>query len=123
MDDLVLGFESPEQAWAAYAALRAQVERMGLRLKVSETRLSGVGGGFSFLGFRVWPYRLRLDGARRRRLVGRVRWLSRGAARGALWGEALRCRVEGVSAWVGVGHTRALRVSLWRRRWGIWEGI
>jgi len=123
MDDLVLGFETAEAAWRAHALLAARLGELGLRLKPSETRLSGRGGGWSFLGFRLWPHRVRLDAPRRRRLIRRVRALSRAAASGRLAGDALRRRVEGVSAWVAAGHTRALRVSVWGRRWEVWEGL
>ncbi len=76
MDDLLLFGDSMTE-------LRTQVSQLSLFLQVSlhqqekrvARRIGPVTAGLPFLGFRIWPQRKRLDGARRRRLFARLRVL------------------------------------------------
>jgi len=47
--------------------------RLRQQIKPEATRRGPVHAGIPFLGFRVWPTTVRLDGARRRRLLHRLR--------------------------------------------------
>lgn len=114
MDDLVIGVSSAAEAWRVHDFVQAHLAERGLTLKPSATQLASTSAGFQFLGFRLWPHRVRLDAARRRRLVRRVIQLKRDAARGHDE-DALRARSEGVNAWASLGDTRGLRASLWSR--------
>jgi len=74
MDDVLLfGATGAEvRAWAEAAC--AFVEGpLGLAVKREATVLAPVSEGVPFLGFRVWPAVVRLDGTRRTRLVRRLR--------------------------------------------------
>jgi hypothetical protein len=99
MDDVVL--LGPDRA--AVRRLRDEAARfvacaLHQEIKREGTRLGPVSIGVPFLGFRVWPALVRLDGARVRRFRRRVRGLARLAASG---GEAAAAR-KGASlfAWV-----------------------
>ena len=114
MDDLVIGASSAEEAWRVHDAAQAHLIERGLQLKPSATHLARASAGFPFLGFRVWPHRVRLDAARRRRLTRRVIQIKRDAERGVDEDE-LRARAEGINAWASLGDTRGLRAALWAR--------
>ena len=114
MDDMVIGVSSASEAWRVHDAVQAHLVERGLTLKPSATHLSRSSAGFQFLGFRLWPHRIRLDAARRRRLTRRVIQIKRDALRG-FDEDTLRARAEGINAWAALGHTRGLRAALWAR--------
>jgi retron-type reverse transcriptase len=104
-DDLIAF--GPDQAtlqgW--HSALGEVLEqRLGQRLKPSATRLARCELGVPFLGYRIWRFTRRLDGARRRRLI---RWV-----RSARAPERVASAVD----WAHFGGGRQLVAGLLRRR-------
>ena len=90
--------------------------RLGLRLKEEATVRAPVTEGAPFLGFRVFPRLLRLDGRRVRRLRWRLGALDRALAAGDL-GEAEAAQSAGaLLGWAAQGDTRGLLVSFFARR-------
>ena len=87
-------------------------EKLGLRLKPSAERLQRVSHGVPFLGFRIWPRLIRLDGARKRRLRDRVRRLELAFVHGLIGEDELQARVQSVVAWTGIADAARLRASL-----------
>lgn len=72
-------------------------------------RLAPVHAGVPALGFRVWPRRIRLDGARRRRVLRRLRRQGRAVEAGLL-SESEAARSAGAwIGWVGQADTLGLR--------------
>lgn len=118
MDDLVVGVSSPAEAWRVRDEVEVWLNARGLKLKPSATQLSAQRAGVNFLGFRLWPHRTRLDQARKRRLIRRVKAITQAKLSGADE-YTLRASAEGLSAWASMGHTRALRASLWARRYAL----
>ena len=114
MDDLLLFADSKASLRDAHGRIRAFLEEgLRLELKAEATVLAPVSEGVPFLGLRLWPGAVRLDGAGKRRFL---RALRSGA-------EDLRCgrrSEEGLSASMRsrLGHaahadTLGLRRSLW----------
>lgn len=78
MDDVLALGASRDEVTAFARGVDAFVrERLGQETKPEATRIAPVHAGIPWLGFRVWPGCLRLDGARKRRLVRRARALRR----------------------------------------------
>ena len=74
MDDMLAFGPDRETIGTWEVALMAFIEtRLHQRVKTEATRKGPVHAGIHFLGFRVWPGTVRLDGARRRRLLRRLR--------------------------------------------------
>jgi len=108
MDDMILFDRDRSRVRAHADAIAAfMAERLGLQEKLSARRKAPVSDGVPLLGFRIWPRRLRLDGARRRRLLGKLRWLE-GA--GLPPGERQH-RAGSLVAWAEHGDTRGLLAS------------
>ena len=128
MDDLLLFADSKDRLWDCAADLdRFARERLKLVWKWRATRVAPVSEGVPFLGFRLFPGVVRLDGARRRRLLRRLALLreswttepepchDEGARAPSLPGRSGLSRVESAVAWSRWGHTRALRRSVFGR--------
>jgi len=84
-----------------------------LRLSVRDeiTVLAPVHVGIPFLGFRIWPRQVRMDGARVRRFRRKVRALAR-ARRDWVDEAALAQSAQSLFAWAAQADTWALRRSL-----------
>jgi RNA-directed DNA polymerase len=113
MDDvLVFGASLDEvRAYAdalgeAMGSLLAQAEKRAAR------RVGQVHAGVPFLGYRVWPGLVRLDGARRRRFLARVRGFARAVAAGHMPEADAARRAGAAVAWVAHADTLRLRQSL-----------
>ena len=77
MDDFVLWEQDKSVLWQHHAAIEQFLaERLQLLLNRQRTMLAPVSEGLSFLGFRIWPRLIRLDGEslRRFRRKYRLRW-------------------------------------------------
>lgn len=83
--------------------------RLGLEVKTEATVVAPVRVGLPFLGFRVWPRLLRLDGARARRFRRRLRTLARLLAAGVLTEAQAQRRGGAVVAWAAHGDTLRFR--------------
>lgn len=79
MDDMLLFGRAKADAgrWAREVGEFAR-GRLGLAIKAEATVLAPVCEGVPFLGFRIWPGVVRLDGTRRRRIVRTLRLAAEG---------------------------------------------
>lgn len=113
MDDvLVFGHSRTEvRAHADALALCMQTE-LGQIEKLAARRIGPVHSGVPFLGFRIWPGLVRLDGARRRRFLARMRGLDRAIAGGLMSEADAARRASAAVAWASQADTLALRRSL-----------
>jgi hypothetical protein len=74
MDDMLLFGYEKEQLRVVEASVDEFVRlRLGQQLKSEVTVVAPVWVGVPYLGFRIWPKQIRLDGARIRRLLRRIR--------------------------------------------------
>lgn len=102
MDDMViLGADKTTVRAQADAVVAFIADRLHQQERVEARRLAPVHTGLPFLGFRVWPQRLRLDASRKRRLARHLRLSD-------------PIRLQSAVAWAEQGDTRGLRVSLLR---------
>lgn len=113
MDDMFL-FGPNRVAVKSWADTLAAFIADGLRQqeKVSARRLGRTSGGISALGFRVWPQRVRFDGARRRRFLRRLRTLDRWIRDGHLAEAEAARRAVSMVGWAEQADTLGLRRSL-----------
>lgn len=113
MDDmLVFGASHAEVLEHANALREAMRTVLGQAEKRSARRLGPVYAGVPFLGFRVWPALVRLDGARRRRLLARLRALERARVAGDMPEADIARRACAAVAWAAHADTLRLRQSL-----------
>ncbi|MBU1896166.1 reverse transcriptase/maturase family protein [Myxococcota bacterium] len=110
MDDMLLF--GPDKAtlkgWRA-AVEGFVTEHLHLRLRPQAERLGPVRNGVPFLGFRIWPQLIRLDGARSRRVRRRLKLLSR------LPPHEANPRLESLLSWMAVADTTLLRRAIFQR--------
>ena len=115
MDDFVLwGAERKE-----LRELRVRVEeflRERLRLAVKPEQLNRVERGMPFLGSRLYPHRLELDGRGRRRFVAKLRHLEWEYAVGRLSGLGLQQRATALAAHTETAGGRAFRRGVLAQR-------
>ena len=88
-------------------------DRLRQEIKAEATRRAPVHPGIPFLGFRIWPRTVRLDSARRRRLLARLRLHRRLLESGADAAQVQR-RTAAVLAHAGHAATRGLVASACR---------
>ena len=113
MDDiLVFGDSRAEVRAHADALAQSMVEDLGQVEKIAARRLGPVHVGVPFLGYRVWPALVRLDGARRRRLLARLRGLNRAVQDDGMSETDAGRRAGAAVAWASHADTLALRQSL-----------
>ncbi len=109
MDDMLLFGPDRATVRAHAEAISTFLEdALGLREKQAARRMAPVHTGVPVLGFRVWPQRIRLDGARRRRLLKKLRWLESAN----LPAGELQHRAGSLVAWAEHGDTRGLLASM-----------
>ena len=110
MDDMRLFAPSPEPLRRALAEVEHFVgATLGLTLKASETRLSPVRDGVAFLGFRVFPGTVRLDGRRRRRFIRKMRSLREAIDRGLMSEDDAVAAAQSMIGWVAHANTHRMR--------------
>lgn len=107
MDDVVVFGADKASVSALADAMSNQLLRMGLREKTSARRLGPIHIGVPFLGFRVWPQRIRVDRGARQRLLHRLRLCRCGLSE---W--EVQVRQTGLAAWAAHGDTRSLLASV-----------
>ena len=113
MDDMFVFGPDKERVRDQADSIAAHVrDRLGQEEKRAARRLAPVATGVPALGFRVWPHRVRMDGARRRRFLRRARGLQRAVDRGALSEADAGRRAAAVFAWAEQGDSRGLRRSV-----------
>ena len=114
MDDMLAfgpdgdSIERWERSLDAFVTTRLRQE-----IKAEATRRAPVHAGIPFLGFRIWPQTVRLDSARRRRLLARLRLHRRLLESGAGAAQVQR-RTAAVLAHAGHAATRGLVASACR---------
>ncbi len=97
----------------AHERIREFVERdLKLALKSEATVHAPVSEGIPFLGLRVWPRLLRLDGAAKRRLIGALRSGARGLVGGRLVEDDLAASLRSRLGHAEHADTLGLRRSL-----------
>ena len=113
MDDLFLfGDESGLLRAQAAGLVRVVEDELCQREKLSARRAGPVHAGVPALGFRVWPQCVRLDGARRRRFLRRMRHLDRSVGHGLVDESEAAVRAQSIVAWASHADTLGLRRSL-----------
>lgn len=85
-----------------------------LDLKREATVLAPVTEGIPFLGFRIWPHQIRLDGRRARRFRRRLRELSKAVDRGEVGEQDASCSASSLIGWIGHANTYRFRGSFVR---------
>lgn len=112
MDDLVLiGRERADLVYME-EAIREYTQSLELEMKESARRFMPISEGVPFLGCRIWPSLIRLDGARRRRLHRKLKALYRAD----LSQEERQARLTSVLAWVDHCGGRSLMYNWHQRR-------
>jgi hypothetical protein len=118
MNDMLVFGPSAAALWRHAQEIECFVcERLDVRLKARLTRVQPVSDGVSFLGWRLFPGCVRMDGVRRRHFVSRMCRLNPvldGEREGA---ETLRASAASSMAWSQWGQSTALRRSLF------WRGV
>ncbi len=120
MDDvLIFGPSKPElHRWRA--EIRAYLaEVLRLRLKEKATWLAPVKGGIPFLGFRVFPGMIRLQGRRWQRVRRKIRHHEQEFREGRLSGAALARSVQSSVAHIGHAASRRLRRRFFEQSVGL----
>jgi RNA-directed DNA polymerase len=85
MDDFLLFSDSKNFLRGALQSITEYIERnLKLTLKSEATVLAPVSEGIPFLGLRLWPRTIRLDGSGKRRLIRALRSGAEGVASGRL---------------------------------------
>lgn len=113
MDDLLLFSDSRSFLREAHQRIREFVERdLKLALKGEATVHAPVSEGVPFLGLRLWPRLVCLDGSGKRRLIGALRSGARGLARGRLAEDYLAASLRSRLGHAEHADTLGLRRSL-----------
>lgn len=107
MDDIILLGPDKAAALGWAEAVSEHMTALGLRDKASARRLGPVHVGVPFLGFRVWPHRVRVDRAARRRLLQKLR-----RPPADIGDTERQARQTSLAAWAAHGDTRGLLTSL-----------
>lgn len=121
MDDMVGLAESKARLRGALSAITEFLTmRLRLELRPERTRLLPVTQGLPWLGFRVFPGVLQLDGKKWARMRRRIRGREATFAQGLIGEEALARPVGSMAAHVSHIDSFQARQRLFERSW--WEG-
>ena len=116
MDDMVLFDATAGRLRSALHGVRIFLaERARLALRDERTLLAPVRDGVPFLGFRVWPRLVRLDGRRARRFRRLVRTRARALRADSIDEAACGRSLGSLCAWAAQGDTLRLRRALFLR--------
>lgn len=108
MDDMAVFADEKATLWAAHDRISTFVAaRLRLELKPSATRLLPVTDGVPWLGFRVWPGQVRLDGVHLRRLSRALGHIGRALDAGRMTEERGGARAAGVLSYAAHADIRA----------------
>jgi len=110
MDDFLLfGLDKPGLHRQLARIRGFLAESLGLRLKEEVSFVAPVRAGIPFLGFRVFPGMVRLQGARWRRMRRKIRRREQAFRDGEITAEELSCSVRSSIAHLEHAATRRLR--------------
>ena len=113
MDDMLLFADTKHQLRGAHRRVREFVEgELLLELKSEATVLAPVAQGIPFLGLRLWPRLVRLDGSAKRRLIQGLRKGARGLASGVTCEDDLAASMRSRLGHAAHADTLGLRRSL-----------
>ena len=113
MDDLLLFADSKDFLWEAHHDIREFLEKnLKLDLKSEATALAPVSQGVPFLGLRLWPNLIRLDGPGKRRLVRALRLGTRDLRAGRRCEDDLAASMRSRLGHAAHADTLSLRRSL-----------
>jgi RNA-directed DNA polymerase len=100
MDDIVAFGRSKREMWSAVSHLSGFIEAsLGLPVKDEATRVAPVHAGLPFLGLRIWPGHVRLQGRRARRFRMELRSLEKAVQAGDVLEEHARQSICSRFAW------------------------
>ena len=117
MDDILLVFEDRQDVLQARDAASAFLrERLLLEVKSEVTVVDRVGAGVPFLGMRIWPGLIRLDGRRARRFRRRMRSLDLALREGEASEEEVAASAQSMVAWASQADTACFRRSFFSKR-------
>ncbi|MCP4003068.1 MAG: RNA-dependent DNA polymerase [bacterium] len=110
MDDVLIFAETKAELHLHRAAIRRYLaDDLSLRLKGKATWLAPTGQGIPFLGFRIFPRTIRLQGQRWHRMRRRIRRRERAFQQGRISAEELATSVRSSVAHIEHAATRRLR--------------
>ena len=115
VDDFVVFENSKERLREILAAIRSFLAPLRLDLHPGKSRIHRTADGVTFLGWRVFPDRTRLDSGNIRRFRARMRGLQSDYAVGEVTLGEVRQRVQAWIAHAAQGNTRMLREGLLAR--------
>ena len=119
MDDMLAFGPSKAELWELVATVRRFCrERLGLTIKDEATRVAPVTDGVPWLGFRVFPGLVRLDGPGRRRLSAKLRRSMSDASAGPCADAAEAARAASLVGHASHAATKALRRAIVARGLG-----
>ncbi|MEM7674628.1 MAG: reverse transcriptase domain-containing protein [Myxococcota bacterium] len=118
VDDYVVAFGSSKRwLWARLQDMSLFLgDELGLMLNPRVTRVRPVQEGIPFLGFRIWPHYVRMDGPHFRRLRRRLERLDRAIDREAISEDDAVRSAAGLIGHAIHAHPRALRHARRRAR-------
>ena len=120
MDDSIVLGDSKRALWRCRDLVREHLAReLRLELKDEATRLAPVTDGVPFLGFRVFPGLLRLDGRRVRRLRRHLRDVDGRLDRGEIDEETAASSAASLVGWAAQADAKRLLVTFFSGRPGV----
>jgi len=113
MDDMLLFGRSKQGLGSLLSSIELFLrDRLKLRLKAEATVLAPVSEGIPFLGFRIFPGLVRIQGKTLRRFRRRLKIMERLYAREEIKIEHLALSVQSMIAHISHANTKRLRQSL-----------
>lgn len=112
VDDFVLFDNSKDRLREIFSAIRRFLLTLRLDLHPGKSRIHRTDDGLTFLGWRVFPDRCRLDSGNVRRFRARMRGLQSDYAHGAVAWRDVQQRVQAWIAHASHGNTWKLREGL-----------
>jgi len=117
MDDIVVFGNKKRRLWEAHEAIGEEVERLGLKLKPSATRLAPATEGLSFCGYRVYRSSIKLRRRSLIRLGRRIKSTERRRRIGTISPEKAESSVTTRLNHAATADTLEWRRALARRLW------
>ena len=112
-DDAVLFADSKDVLWRWHDLMARYLERLRLRFNERKTRVLPVTRGVDFLGFKLYPHRVKILRPSVKRFRARMRQLWRERAAGEIEAERVGQSVLGWAAHAAYGDTYRLREALY----------
>ncbi|MFN0100898.1 MAG: reverse transcriptase domain-containing protein [Bryobacteraceae bacterium] len=112
VDDFALFADSKERLGEMRVALTEKLGRLRLEMHEGKSRVYRCADGVSFLGWQLFPGRVRLAKANVTRFWRRLRWMGEAHGRGELKFEQVTQRVRAWIGHAGYGDTLVLRERL-----------